>query len=255
MGFLTAYHTDIGIRKKTNQDALLLKSGKTAKGSVGLFVVCDGMGGLSQGELASATVIRGLSDWFETEMPLLALKENKDEEIFNNIHAKIVELNEKILDYGTTKQVKLGTTLTALLVMYSKYYIFHVGDSRAYQMTNELVQLTKDQTFVAREVERGNMTEEQAKQDPRQNILLQCVGAMKELEVECSTGEITEDTVFMLCSDGFYHQIRNEELYEQLNPKAVIDEEYLQQKLIQCVELVKRRQEVDNISILAVKVL
>ena len=134
MGFLTAYHTDIGIRKKTNQDALLLKSGKTAKGSVGLFVVCDGMGGLSQGELASATVIRGLSDWFETEMPAFSLKEIDDEQIFNTIHAKIVELNEKILDYGTTKQVKLGTTLTAILDYVLK--VLHLPCGRQQSLSN-----------------------------------------------------------------------------------------------------------------------
>ena len=81
MAFLTAYHTDVGIKKKTNQDALLLKTAQTAKGEVGLFVVCDGMGGLSHGELASATVIRGMAEWFDAEMPRLVLSETFEDEI------------------------------------------------------------------------------------------------------------------------------------------------------------------------------
>lgn len=255
MGFLTAYHTDIGIKKKTNQDALLLKTAETPKGMVGFFVVCDGMGGLSQGELASATVIRGLSEWFDSEMPSICVSNLDDSEIFRKLELKIKELNQRILDYGEANHVKLGTTITAMLVLYSKYYIFHVGDSRAYQINDELFQLTKDQTLVAREVERGNITEEQAKVDPRRNVLLQCIGATREIDIEFSVGELSSQSVFILCSDGFYHQIKEKELMIQLNPETLNDKEEANDKLRQLVEVVKRRQEVDNISILLVKVL
>ena len=136
MAFLTAYHTDVGIKKKTNQDALLLKTAKTPKGPVGLFIICDGMGGLSHGELASATVIRGMAEWFDAEMPRLALSEHLEEEIYSEVEKCIKQLNEKILNYGETSKVKLGTTLTALLIVHTKYYIAHIGDSRAYSISN-----------------------------------------------------------------------------------------------------------------------
>lgn len=255
MAFLTAHHTDVGIKKKTNQDALLLKTAKTPKGPVGLFIVCDGMGGLSHGELASATLIRGMAEWFDAEMPRLSHSEHIEEEIYSEVENCIKQLNEKILHYGDTSKVKLGTTMTALLILHDKYYIAQIGDSRAYSISNSVNQLTKDQTLVAREVARGNLTDEQAKIDPRRNVLLQCVGATKEIEVDFSTGDVQANTIFMLCSDGFYHQIKEEELALNLKPEAIENNQQLKGKVIQLVELVKARKEVDNISVVAAKVL
>lgn len=255
MAFLTAHHTDVGIKKKTNQDALLLKTAKTPKGPVGLFIICDGMGGLSHGELASSTVIRGMAEWFDDVMPRLSNSAHLKEEIFLEIEKCIKQLNEKILSYGVTSKVKLGTTVTAVLIVHDKYYIAHVGDSRAYSISNSVNQLTKDQTLVAREVTRGNITEEQAKIDPRRNVLLQCVGATREIEVVFSTGDFEANTVFMLCSDGFYHQITVEELALNLKPETIKNEQQLKDKVVQLVELVKARKEVDNISVIVAKVL
>lgn len=255
MAFLTAHHTDVGIKKKTNQDALLLKTAKTPKGPVGLFIICDGMGGLSHGELASATVIRGMSEWFDAKMPRISHSEHIEEEIFSELEKCINQLNEKILNYGEATKVKLGTTMTALLIVHDKYYIAQIGDSRAYSISSALNQLTQDQTLVAREVARGNITEEQAKIDPRRNVLLQCVGATKEIEVDFSKGDVQPDTVFMLCSDGFYHQITEEELALNLKPETIKNEQQLRGKVVQLVELVKARKEVDNISVVAAKVL
>ena len=69
MDFLIAAHTDVGIRKKTNQDSVLIKVADTDCGKVCFAAVCDGMGGLRKGELASATLIRDFSDWFDSEFP------------------------------------------------------------------------------------------------------------------------------------------------------------------------------------------
>ncbi|MFD0826526.1 PP2C family protein-serine/threonine phosphatase [Neobacillus sp. M.A.Huq-85] len=254
MTILTAFHTDVGIKKKTNQDGLLLKTARTPKGQVGLFVVCDGMGGLAQGELASATVIRGMADWFDSEMPNIAQSQRIEEDIRKELEACIKQLNEKILSYGESEKVTLGTTVTALLIVHNKYYIVHIGDSRVYQISSTLTQLTTDQTLVAREVARGNLTEEQAKLDPRRNVLLQCVGATMDIEIAFSSGELKENTVFMLCSDGFYHQISEEELAENFHPPKLMDEVQMKEKVIELVELVKARKEVDNISVVVAKV-
>ncbi|OIK10639.1 serine/threonine protein phosphatase [Bacillus sp. MUM 116] len=254
MSMLTAYHTDVGIKKKTNQDALLLKTARTPKGHIGLFVVCDGMGGLSHGELASATVIRGMSDWFDSEMPRIAQSEHVEEEIRTELETCVQQLNEKIQNYGESENVTLGTTVIALLIFQNRYYIVHIGDSRVYQIGDTLRQLTMDQTLVAREVARGNLTEEQAKFDPRRNVLLQCVGATKNIEIAFSSGDIQNNTVFMLCSDGFYHQISEEELVENFHPDKLMNEQQMKEKVVGLVELVKARKEVDNISVVVAKV-
>ena len=79
MKFLTAVHTDIGIKKKTNQDSALILEAKTDIGNVLLTVICDGMGGLAKGEVASSTVIQAFSRWFERDLAkILVLDDPKD---------------------------------------------------------------------------------------------------------------------------------------------------------------------------------
>ncbi|WHY85479.1 protein phosphatase 2C domain-containing protein [Neobacillus novalis] len=256
MSFQIAYHTDAGIKKKTNQDALLIKTAKSPKGRIGLFAVCDGMGGLSQGELASATVIKGVSDWFESELPKLLLSdiEQIETDIQQQLAENVKALNRKILAYGDEKKIKLGTTITALLIVDSKYFLLHVGDSRAYRIRDDLFQLTNDQTLVARELERGNITEEQAKIDPRRNVLLQCVGASPELGPVISQGEVKEGDLFMLCTDGFYHEVSEDEIFTSLRPDRFSKEKQMKETLVRLVDLVKKRMERDNISVLITKV-
>lgn len=251
MTFQIAYHTDAGIKKKTNQDALLMKTAKTAKGKIGLFIVCDGMGGLSYGEMASATVIKGMSDWFDNVLPEIYFSE---EMLSSNLADCVKMLNEKIIEYGEASKLKLGTTITALLIVNSKYYLVQVGDSRAYRIGKQLTLLTEDQTLVARELARGNITEEQARKDPRRNILLQCVGATPELSVVISEGEVKNGEVYLLCTDGFYHEITEDEIFEKLRPDTFTNENEMKKTVVQLVELVKERKEVDNISLLVTKV-
>lgn len=254
MAFQVAYHTDIGIKKKTNQDGLLLKTAKTPDGEIGLFIICDGMGGLSHGELASATVIRGMSDWFDNDLPQLIEAGIAEKEIPGKLEHRVRELNEKILQYGEASNIKLGTTITALLILYKQYFIVQIGDSRAYSISDQLVKLTEDQTLVERELQRGNITAEQARIDPRRNVLLQCIGAAKDIDVVITTGEVESGMMYMLCTDGFYHEIRDEEMLANLSPQNFTEEAKMKGKIVELVELAKERQETDNISILLAKV-
>ncbi|MDY0408702.1 PP2C family serine/threonine-protein phosphatase [Virgibacillus soli] len=252
MTFISAYFTDIGTKKETNQDALLIKTAKTSKGNVGLFVVCDGMGGLTNGEIASTTVIQGLSDWFEKELPDIVLNVNVTDKIIGkHLDEKIRFLNKKIIKYGKKNGITLGTTLSIFLVIDKKYYIVQIGDSRIYEVGTELLQLTKDQTLVAREVERGNLTPEQAKFHPRRNVLLQCVGAREEIEVVMTTGNINETHTYLLCTDGFYHKIDDEELIDFIH--NVQDESPMKKNIAELINIAKDRGETDNISAILVR--
>ena len=69
MNYLFALHTDVGIKKKTNQDSLCVKEASTPNGNILMALVCDGMGGLEKGEVASATIIKAFSKWFQEELP------------------------------------------------------------------------------------------------------------------------------------------------------------------------------------------
>ena len=81
MRYLIAAHTDVGIKKKTNQDSYMIKEAQTKMGRIFFGVLCDGMGGLSNGELASATVIRAMEQWFETDFPQLLVHTTDAEEV------------------------------------------------------------------------------------------------------------------------------------------------------------------------------
>ena len=131
--------------------------------------------------------------------------------------------------------------------------IVHVGDSRIYHISSRLEQLTLDHTFIAREISKGTMTIEQAKTDKRRNLLLQCVGASKVVEPDVLTGR-TNKGVYLLCSDGFRHEITETEMFESLNPINLMNKEAMHSNAKYLIEQVKTRGEKDNISVILIKV-
>ncbi|WP_428909695.1 PP2C family protein-serine/threonine phosphatase [Niallia sp. Krafla_26] len=255
MEILTAAHTDIGTKKTSNQDSLLLKIADTSVGKVVLAMICDGMGGLSQGEVASASVIQAFSDWFEQELPYQLAKQDVSD-IQYRWDRLIKEQNQRIAQYGRNKNIQLGTTWTAVLIIEDhSMLIGHVGDTRVYRISNGLEVLTEDQTVVAREIKRGRLTREQAERDPRRNVLLQCIGASKIVEPDFITERPERGEVIMLCSDGFRHVISEREIFEAFSPDRLTNETIMKQKAIQLVELNKQRHETDNITVLLMKIL
>ncbi len=252
MRFIATANTDIGISKSTNQDSVLIKHAKTDEVEILMTIVCDGMGGLSKGELASATVIKEFSNWFDNELAYELENVNMDV-IGGKWSYKLKELNQKILEYSQTISVEgIGTTFTGCLFVGREFVVVHVGDSRFYEITTNITQITTDQTFVAREISRGTMTIEQAKVDKRRNLLLQCIGASKKIEPEVICGEVKKGG-YMLCSDGFRHEISNEEIFESLNPINLCNKETMHNNVKYLIEQVKSRKEKDNISVILIK--
>ena len=250
MKFKITVDSDVGIFKSTNQDSVLVKHASTDLGEVVMAIICDGMGGLQKGELASATVVRAFSKWFEEELPF-----ELNHVDMNVIGGKwtflLKDLNLKLLEYSRQGE-SLGTTFSGILFIENQYVIVHVGDSRVYQIDSALNQLTTDQTFVAREVSKGNMTIEQAKVDKRRNLLLQCVGASKVVEPQVLLGT-TKKGAYMLCSDGFRHEITEEEIYESFIPKKLSNKKMMHKQMQYLIQQVKKRQEKDNISVILIK--
>lgn len=253
MNFIISANTDVGITKSTNQDSLTSMVINTPQGRMAFSVLCDGMGGLDKGEVASASLINAFRSWAINELPGLCNAPLEDATIRNQWDAIITEQNRTIKKYGAHQGVRLGTTAVVMLLTQNRYYILNVGDSRAYELTTEIRQITNDQTFVAREIAMGNMTPEQAAQDPRRNVLLQCVGASDEVYPDMFFGDVQPNAVYMLCSDGFRHEITAEEIYEKLQPSVLFDDYTMQQHSISLIELNKQRQERDNISVALVR--
>lgn len=259
MGFLSIAHSDVGIKKNTNQDSVLIKEAMTDYGEVLLAVVCDGMGGLAKGEVASAALIRAFSSWFEDKFPEILYEKRKDDaidrmELENELNALIIDVNHRIAEHGKQFHVAMGTTAALLILAEGRYYTMNVGDSRVYTIDSEKVsQLTKDQTFVQKEIDQGRMTPEEARNHPQRNVLLQCVGASEVIMPEFTNGDYTSDEVFMICSDGFRHLISEEEFFKLMNPGKLNTEKEMRDAALYCTELNKSRQEKDNISVILVK--
>lgn len=254
MKFLSAAHTDVGIVKNINQDAFCLKIARTPRSKIAFSVLCDGMGGLKNGELASALVVNAYSRWFETEFAEM-MRQTAD---FNRIKSRwnemAITLGKKILSFSQSKGISMGTTLTALLIVDNSYVIIHVGDTRVYEIKKESIkQLTRDQTVVAFELEHHKITPEQAKTDKRKNVLLQCIGASKTVIPDIYSGTVTEDTMFLLCSDGFRHEISDDEILGVLSPSINPSEQNIKQGLIDLIELNKSRKERDNITAIGIR--
>lgn len=253
MEYIIQAVTDIGNVKETNQDSLSVKLINTAQGKMVFAILCDGMGGLSKGEVASASVIQAFEKWVYEQLPALSTSAIDQQMLRGQWEAVIHSQNIEIANYGKRCGCSLGTTVVAMLLTQTNYYIMTIGDSRAYELKNELIQITEDQTVVAQEVRRGILTEEQAKTDPRRSVLLQCVGASEKVYPEMYVGELKKDAVYILCSDGFHHEISTEEIAYYLQPAVLTDAEVMRNNAMYLIAQDKQRQERDNISVVMVR--
>jgi serine/threonine protein phosphatase PrpC len=269
--YVAAARTDIGITKDVNQDSLTLKVANTALGEAVIAVLCDGMGGLKQGEVASAVVVRAFEQWFISELTGKLMFGFRADDIKNAWNDIAIECNGKIAEYSRQrfaghKNAYMGTTLTVMLIVDGCYYISHVGDCRVYVMNCDgIKQVTFDQTFVAREVSLGHMTPEQARNDSRRNVILQCIGTGREVVPDFIYGKVYVGDSFLLCSDGFRHEVSDSEIYEYCHDRLCGvnwegntregNSEIMGRQLKTLIEMNKKRGEHDNISAMLIKVL
>lgn len=255
MNCVVAYDTNVGIKKSNNEDSLLLKVVRTSGEKIVFAAVCDGMGGLEFGELASKEVILCLDEWFRSEMPLLIKHGFTKEQLFQQWDGVLQQINLKLYEYGYQKGVQLGTTITGILIVGEKYYALHVGDTRLYKLDNQINCLTQDHSFVQREIANGRMTEEEARNDPRKNILIQAIGTGKQVTVDFLTGTVKTGDMYLLCSDGFRNKIYSDEIWNTLHSEIIDNENILFQNLHILIEENMARMEQDNITVIAIQIL
>lgn len=254
MNYIVSACTDIGNVKDTNQDSYGVRVLSTPIGKMVFAVLCDGMGGLAKGEVASSTVVNAFFEWLDTNLIELC-KDGaiRDDRIRTEWTQIAVDFNEKIKKFGKSNGINLGTTLTAMLITDNRYYIINVGDTRAYEISNGVKVITKDQTLVAREVELGMITPEQAQNDSRRSVLLQCIGASDTVNPDFFFGETMHNAVYMLCSDGFRHEISEDEIYRYFQPNMMQNRETMDSNTRTLIDINKQRMERDNITVVTVR--
>ena len=222
--------SDVGRVRELNEDALLTLTTDFERGgerqSLGLFVVADGMGGYEQGERASALAARTVADELLRRLvvPVIAGSAN-NAPLHETMRGAVMTAHRKVL----RDLPGAGTTLTVALILDESLALAHVGDSRAYLCRDgQVEQLTRDHSLVARLVEMGQQSAEDAAADSRRNILYRALGQTETLEVDFQFQEFAPGSRLLLCSDGLWGQVSESDLERVLckgdDPHAACEE-------------------------------
>lgn len=199
--------TDVGLARKTNQDSIFAD----VEGDIGVFVVADGMGGHSSGDVASQTLIGSVFKWWHN------IGENRQimsiEELTMGLEAAIFEANVFLNSKFRSEGLVGGTTVVALIVTADKFATLSVGDSRIYRTVADgrMVQITEDDVWQNLPQNRV-YPPEQLRADSRFGKLTAAVGAAPQINVKTQICEQEAQERFILCSDGIYKYCRNGEL-------------------------------------------
>ena len=132
MKYISDVYWERGSAADTNQDSLVLLQVLTAKGRVLMAAICDGMGGLKQGEWASSYVTRRLQEWFYESLLRAVQRKKPYWVIRRSLDRLVYHMQEQMSQYGRQEGIRLGTTMTVLVLWEKTYLLWHLGDSRAY---------------------------------------------------------------------------------------------------------------------------
>lgn len=207
--------THPGLKRARNEDAIASLTFE-ADGSlpVGFYLVADGMGGHEAGDLASNLVKQTLTE-HAGEMRKLSSLSGPDAEADAEelLTRAIREANQALFQYARAQGNDLGATATAALLVGDTAVIANIGDTRTYLLhRGHLEQITQDHSLVARLVDVGVITPDEARSHPRRNQVYRCLGHKPEIEVDTFTRRLEIDDVLLLCSDGLWGMVEDEKI-------------------------------------------
>lgn len=210
--------TDVGMVRSNNQDAVLsfFFTSRSAddRPDFGLFMVADGMGGHHDGEKASAMAARIMATTVINNiyLPMLIGDSGSDrppitETLINAVNKANAEVINRVPEGGTT--------LTAITIIGDLAYLVHVGDTRVYLIAKDGVeQITRDHSLVQRLIELGQLTPQEAADHPQKNVLYRALGQSEQLEVDAITRRLPPSSRLLICSDGLWNQVNDQEISE-----------------------------------------
>ena len=250
-----AYRCHLGKVRSRNEDSLyffqVASGGEQPLVPFGLYIVADGMGGHHAGHEASKKAVTILAREVIDRIYLPTLSGRTDstnapQEPMSEVMLSAVQYaNHEI--HNPVPEKEGGTTVTAALIVGSRLYIAHVGDSRAYLLEDELRQVTVDHSYVRRLMDAGQLTEEEAAIHPQRNMLYRAVGQGGQLEVETFTQTLSGKGKLVLCSDGLWGLVPEPLLEQELRTGASS-----QETVDSLVEFALMAGGHDNISIIIV---
>lgn len=234
-----AYQTDIGHQRKENQDRV---AKFTAPDGTLLVVVADGIGGNRSGDVAAQITVDHLGRQFQ------AASSNSSLEAIRWFAREVQLINDEILQKSTEnpKYQGMGTTLVAAIIFDQAMVVANIGDSRGYVLhDNLLTQVTIDHSLVNELVKHGDITEEEARNYPQNNIITRAIGVSADARIEVNRFDLGAGDQILLCSDGLSKMITREQMMGVLESDLSLTEK--------CSQLIKMANEAggpDNITVL-----
>lgn len=241
--------TDVGQQRSHNEDTILVvelgQAGYHPIPPTGLLILADGMGGHLAGEVASALAVRTAAQHIlQACLTLLPTREHRAGE--PSLSEMLTEAFRKANERVTEQVPGGGTTLLCALILGDQAYIANVGDSRAYLVSpTGCRQITRDHSLVNVMIELGQMTVEEAVHHPQRNVLYRAVGQKGPLEVDTFFCHVSPGEVLLLCSDGLWEMVSEEEM-----ARVVTTSSSLQEACEVLVEKANQAGGKDNISII-----
>ena len=242
--FYKASLTEKG-RRRLNEDCCQVLSKETNNNFGYMVLVADGLGGLERGEIVSGYIKQSLKKWYEEKAE--DLFKMSTHEIKHALNEEIYSIHEVLLANSISKKTSYGSTLTCFLCMNSRYVIAHVGDSRCYiSYRNNIRQLTKDQTQYQKLLDAHEEIPAE-KKVKMQSTLLQCIGHGK-VSPHYYEGIMPDEYELLLCTDGFYRKLTNEDITRFFLSKNMLDV-----RLKETVNMILSKGETDNITAVLLK--
>jgi PPM family protein phosphatase len=204
-------HTDLGRVRENNEDKFEFLEPEelellAVKGS--LYAVADGMGGHESGQIARELALKTI---------LRTYYADPEEDVAKSLTTAFRAANSYIYDTAQIIPSRhgMGTTCTCAVFREGRFFVGQVGDSRAYLIRDgEIRQVTEDHSWVAEQVKRGALTEDEAELSPFRNVITRSLGAQSDLEVDVFEEESREEDFLLLCSDGLTGYVSNDELLQ-----------------------------------------
>ena len=228
--------SDIGLKRALNEDYALYFEDTDFK----IYVVADGMGGHNAGEVASKMAAERIVDYVKCNFSKLEEKEL--------ITKAIEDVNREIFNFSMTndKLNGMGTTVTACLITKRNIYVANVGDSSCIGVKNGMIKkITKDHSLVQELIDSGTISEMEAVNHPKKNIITRALGTSSNVNVDVFNLMNDEYEVLLLCSDGLTNELTKDEILE-----VIINEENYNYVANRLVDMAKEKGGRDNITVL-----
>lgn len=227
--------THQGRVRPINEDRFLCRP------DAGIWLVADGMGGHSHGDIASSAIVQAVSD---------GIQPGSHEASVHRFSAGVFDAHERIQDISAANNnLVIGSTVAGLVLSEGRFSVIWTGDSRVYLARNaRIIQLTRDHTEVQMLLREGKITGEQAKDWPRRNVIVHAVGVNETPHMEKTEGDVLPGDTFILCSDGLTNHVTDAEI------QILVTSNSAERACVDLIRVALERGGKDNVTVIVVRV-